>query len=143
MKNRYKFLIVISILILGVIGMNYYSYNDYMNKQKERIELFYRYNYNNLESITFTKTKKNPTGSLNFYGYFNNNKENSFIGKIMPNQKEFEHQNVIDGEFARKNAKFENGKIFSVSEIEKKKREETNSTTKVYQPNWFNEKYNG
>ncbi|WYJ96780.1 hypothetical protein DOK67_0001083 [Enterococcus sp. DIV0212c] len=37
----------------------------------------------------------------------------------MPYDKEFERNNVMTGSFARKHAKFENGKTYSVSEIEK------------------------
>ncbi|OJG67679.1 hypothetical protein RV09_GL002448 [Enterococcus moraviensis] len=99
-------------------GLNYYSYNDYINKQKERIELFFKYNYNNIDSLTFTETKKNPMGSLDFYGYFNSDKSNSFIGSVMPYQKEFERNNVMDGAFSRKNDKFKGRKTYTVSEIE-------------------------
>lgn len=59
MKTRYKFLIVIGIIIIGVTGLNYYSYKDYMEKQKVRIKLFFNYNYK-IDSLTFTKTEKNP-----------------------------------------------------------------------------------
>ncbi|WP_139844065.1 hypothetical protein A5821_002529 [Enterococcus sp. 7F3_DIV0205] len=129
MKTRYKFLIAIGIMVVGIVGLNYYSYNDYMNKQKKRIELFFKYNYNNIDSITFTETKKTPMGSLDFYGYFNSDKSNRFIGSVMPYQKEFEVNNGMTGSFARKHAKFENGKTYTVSEIEnsqRKKRRENN-----------------
>lgn len=130
--------------------MNYYSYSNYINKQKKRIELYFTYNYENIDSFTFTSIDKTPMGALVFYGYFNHDKNYKFSADIMPDQKEFEQNSGINGDFAKKNAKFEDGKTYSVSEIEKKKseekrkkRKETNSTTKVYQPNWFNEKDNG
>ncbi|WP_348921450.1 DUF1433 domain-containing protein [Enterococcus rotai] len=118
MKTRYKFLIAIGIIVVGIAGLNRYSYNNYTNKQKERIELFFNYNYN-IDSLTFTKTKKNPMGTLVFYGYFNDDKENDFSASIMPYQKEFERNNVTDGEFSRKNDKFKDRKTYTVSEIEK------------------------
>ncbi|WP_086314984.1 hypothetical protein A5821_002530 [Enterococcus sp. 7F3_DIV0205] len=139
MKIRYKILVAIGIMVVGISGLNYYSYNDYMNEQKERIELFFTYNYNNIDSLTFTKIKKNPTGSLNFYGYFNNDKENDFIGKIMPSQKEFERNNAMSSSFARENAKFENGKTYTVSEIEKIQRKERRENTEENSSSWFSD----
>lgn len=124
MKKMYKLIVTVTILILGVSIINYLNYKDYMTKQEERIETFFKYNYNNIDSLTFTETKKNPTGSLNFYGYFNNDKENDFIGKIMPSQKEFERNNAMSSSFAKENAKFENGKTYTVTEIEKIQRKE-------------------
>jgi len=117
MKKKYKLLLILAIVAFTIIGLNYYSYHNYLNKQKERIELFFKYNYNNIDSLTFTKIKKNPTGSLNFHGYLNGNQEEKFIGKIMPDQKESERNNVINYTFAMKNAKFEDRKTYSVSEI--------------------------
>ncbi|OJG92363.1 hypothetical protein RV15_GL003156 [Enterococcus silesiacus] len=110
-------------MVVGIAGLNRYSYNNYTNKQKERIELFFNYNYN-IDSLTFTKTKKNPMGTLVFYGYFNNDKENDFSASIMPYQKEFERNNVMDGKFSRKNDKFKDRKTYTVSEIEKIQRKE-------------------
>lgn len=139
MKTRYKFLIAIGIMVVGIVGLNYYSYNDYMNKQKERIELFFKYNYNNIDSLTFTETKKNPMGSLDFYGYFNSDKSNNFIGSVMPYQKEFERNNVMDGEFSRKNDKFKDRKTYTVSEIEKLKRKERRENTEENSTSWFSD----
>ncbi|WP_271494331.1 DUF1433 domain-containing protein [Enterococcus sp. 5H] len=119
MKTRYKFLIGLGIIILGIKGLNYYNYNNYKAKQKMRIELFFHYNYNNIDSLTFTKTKKNPMGTLVFSGYFNDDKENDFTADVMPYQKEFEGNITINGTFDTENAKFENEKTYSVSEIEK------------------------
>ncbi|GGC90918.1 DUF1433 domain-containing protein [Enterococcus wangshanyuanii] len=124
MKTRYKFLIGIGIIIIAVAGLNYYSYKNYTVKQKERIELFFKFNYNNIDSLTFTETKKNSMGSLDFYGYFNSDKSNRFIGSVMPYQKEFEGDIVINGTFDTENAKFENGEMYDVSEIEKIQRKE-------------------
>lgn len=139
MKKMYKLIVTVMILILGVSIINYLNYKDYMAKQEERIETFFKYNYNNIDSLTFTETKKNPTGSLNFYGYFNNDKENDFIGKIMPSQKEFERNNAMSSSFARENAKFENGKTYTVSEIEKIQRKERRENTEENSSAWFSD----
>lgn len=139
MKTRYKLLIVVGIMILGVTGLNYYSYNNYMNKQKERIELFFKHNYNNIESITFTETKKNPTGSLNFHGYFNEDKKSNFISKIMPYQKEFESEIIINGSFDDKNFKFGDGRSIPVSEIENIQRKEHRENSEENSSSWFSD----
>ncbi|ALS02276.1 hypothetical protein ATZ33_13035 [Enterococcus silesiacus] len=138
MKTRYKFLIGIGIIIIGVMGLNYYSYKDYMEKQKVRIELFFNYNYN-IDSLTFTKTKKNPMGTLVFYGYFNNHKDNNFTASIMPYQKEFEGNIAINGVFDNENAKFDNGKTYSVSEIEKIQRKERRENQLTDSSSWFSD----
>ncbi|WP_086314982.1 hypothetical protein A5821_002528 [Enterococcus sp. 7F3_DIV0205] len=138
MKTRYKFLIAIGIMVVGIAGLNRYSYNNYTNKQKERIELFFNYNYN-IDSLTFTKTKKNPMGTLVFYGYFNDDKENDFSADIMPYQKEFEGNIAINGAFDNENAKFENGKTYSVSEIEKIQRKERRKNSEENSSSWFSD----
>jgi hypothetical protein len=143
MKTRYKFLIGIGIIIIGVAGLNYYSYKDYMEKQKDRIELFFKYNYDNIDSLTFTETKKNPMGSLDFYGYFNSDKTNSFIGSVMPYQKEFEGNVVINGAFDKENAKFKEGKTYSVSEIEKIQRKERREKRAESSETWFSDSSKG
>ncbi|MDA9471483.1 hypothetical protein C240_1650 [Enterococcus sp. 5H] len=58
-------------------------------------------------------------GTLVFSGYFNDDKENDFTADVMPYQKEFEGNITINGTFDTENAKFENEKTYSVSEIEK------------------------
>lgn len=139
MKKMYKLIVAVIILILGVSIINYLNYKDYMAKQEKRIETFFKYNYNNIDSLTFTETKKNPTGSLNFYGYFNNDEKNDFIGKIMPSQKEFERNNAMSSSFARENAKFENGKTYTVSEIEKIQRKERRENKEENSSSWFSD----
>ncbi|WP_348921451.1 DUF1433 domain-containing protein [Enterococcus rotai] len=118
--------------------MNYYSYKDYMEKQKVRIELFFKYNYK-IDSLTFTKTEKNPMGTLVFYGYFNGDKENDFSADIMSYQKEFENNNAMSSSFARENANFENGKTYTVSEIEKIQRKERRENSDENSSSWFSD----
>lgn len=47
----------------------------YYTEQRDRIELFFAYNYKDITLITFTGTSTTPMGSLDFEGYFNGDKE--------------------------------------------------------------------
>ncbi|MGK0552757.1 DUF1433 domain-containing protein [Enterococcus faecalis] len=134
MKIKKKILLSLLMIILGVIGLNYYNYNNYLNKQKERIELFFKYNYNNIDSLTFTKVDKTPMGALVFYGYFNKDKNNNFSADIMPYQEEFDGNISIDGKFDDLNFKFGDKNIVSVSEILKIQKKKINQKITLLTP---------
>ncbi|MDA9471482.1 hypothetical protein C240_1649 [Enterococcus sp. 5H] len=57
----------------------------------------------------------------------------------MPYDKEFERNNVMNGEFARANTKFENGKTYTVSEIEKIQRKERREKREESSDSWFSD----
>ena len=111
--------------------------NDELNMeaQKKRIENYIKYNYKNIESVTFTDSKTVPTGGTYINGYVNNNKDIGFSGWLTPDVFEGGIDTSIELE---KLSKFEKNK--SPEEIEKKLEK---TSAKVYQPNWFNDKYNG
>lgn len=137
-KKIFILVIIIMIILLGVLFMEKKKNDDLkMDVQKERIEKYIEYNYKDIDSITFTDSKKVPTGGTYINGYVNKNKDMSFSGWLTPDTFEGGIDTSIELE---KLSKFEKNK--SPEDIEKEEAS-TNSTAKVYQPNWFNEKYNG
>ncbi len=121
MNKKYGFIILgVIILVLGGLFMiRQYNLEKYYTEQKERIEIFFQYNYKDITSITFTGTGTTPMGSLDFEGYFNDDEEETFTATIMSHEENFEYHSVVDGSFNRKHFRKEelDGELVPVSEI--------------------------
>lgn len=92
MNTKYKYIIaVLCIVLVVVITGGWYMHHKkqeeeaFWAKQKSRIELFYHYNYIGINSFTYTKTHKLPTGTYVIEGYVNDNPQLSFNANADPN----------------------------------------------------------
>ena len=54
----------------------------YYNEQKERIELFMKYNVKGYRTIHFTAIEKNPMDGYDISGYINNDKKIAFTAGV-------------------------------------------------------------
>ncbi|MGY3778610.1 DUF1433 domain-containing protein [Isobaculum melis] len=124
-----KIIIATGVFILLLLGgyqiMKYKETKEYeqqkieqkfWDEQKVRIEKFIRYNFNDIESITFTETRKTPM-SVGIYGYVNGDeKKLYFIAPIYNGEDKFDTGLTTAsklGELAKNTSRF-----FSVTEIE-------------------------
>lgn len=55
-----------------------------LEKQKPRIELYYKYNYKGIENFTYTDFHTIPTGAYVIEGYVNNDPELDFTAMFDP-----------------------------------------------------------
>ncbi len=121
MNKKLLFIIAGSliVLVLGIYMIRQYNLEKYYTEQKERIEIFFHYNYRDITSITFTGVRKNPMGTLVFRGYFNDDEDETFTASIMSHEENFEYHSVVDGSFNREHFKKEElgGELVPVSEI--------------------------
>src|SRR5699024_2647123 len=77
-KKRYTILFVI-LLFFGVKTIRTEVYKQkLMREEKPRIEKYLKYNFKNIQKITFTKVVINPTGVPHINGYINNDPSMSF-----------------------------------------------------------------
>lgn len=86
MRNKNKiFIFIFIIVILLVVGL-YLSHKNkkdtYIDTQKARINLYFKYNLNDYHSIKITATEKIPTGDYFIDGYINGNKKYYFKALI-------------------------------------------------------------
>ncbi len=100
MNKKLLFIIAGSliVLVLGIFMIRQYNLEKYYTEQKERIEIFFDYNYRDITSITFTDVGKNPMGTLVFEGYFNDDEAERFTASIMSHEENFEYHNVGVGD---------------------------------------------
>ncbi len=107
------------VLVLGIYMIRQYNLEKYYTEQKERIEIFFQYNYKDITSITFTGTSTTPMGSLDFEGYFNGDEEETFTATIMSHEENFEYHSAVNGSFSDNHFKREelDGELVPVSEI--------------------------
>ncbi|OHP14523.1 hypothetical protein HMPREF3283_06335, partial [Staphylococcus sp. HMSC74A08] len=82
-------MILISIIL--IVGSVYFKtkYDEkkekeqkYYNEQKERIELFMKYNVKGYRTIHFTAIEKNPMDGYDISGYINNDKKIAFTAGV-------------------------------------------------------------
>jgi len=84
MKKK-RFLIILGalfILLGGVYLKKEFDEKQLLETEGPRIEKYLKYNYKNINSITFTKVKINPTGIPHIIGYVNNDKDMNFNAGI-------------------------------------------------------------
>lgn len=93
-----------------------------LEKQKSRIELFYKYNYEGIKKVTFTDIHTIPMGTYIIEGYVNDDPNLKFDADIDPGTN-FEGEGAESeklGNLAKKDYQF---KTKSVSEILKEQKE--------------------
>ena len=87
MNKKIFLTVIILISIILIVGSVYFKtkYDEkkekeqkYYNEQKERIELFMKYNVKGYRTIHFTAIEKNPMDGYDIDGYINNDKDLSF-----------------------------------------------------------------
>ncbi|GGC95746.1 DUF1433 domain-containing protein [Enterococcus wangshanyuanii] len=86
-----------------------------MDVQKKRIEKYIKYNYEDINIITFTDSKRVPTGGTYIHGYVNNDKKLSFTAWLTP--EVFQGQFSYDLDGLGKKIKFDKEK--SIENIER------------------------
>lgn len=60
----------------------------FWEKQKPRIELFFRYNFKDVKNITYTETGRTPMG-VYIDGYLNDNPKYRFSADVLGDEDEF------------------------------------------------------
>ena len=84
-------LVIVTILLSIYLKMKYdekkVAKEKYYNQQKDRIELFMKYNVKDFKSIDFTSCERDPMGGYAIKGYINNNKKLSFTASAYLDEK--------------------------------------------------------
>lgn len=95
----------------------------YYNEQKERIELFMKYNVKGYKDTHFTKIERNPMDGYDISGYVNSDKDKSFNAGIRSTE-DFQ----FDGDITSSNnlEVLYHNNIKSVSEIKKEQKNKQN-----------------
>lgn len=94
-----------------------------LEKQKSRIELFYKYNYEGIKKITYTDIHTIPTGTYVIEGYVNDDPELKFDADVDPDTN-FESSGATSDELDRlvkKEYRFKVKKVSKILEEQKKK----------------------
>lgn len=91
-----------------------------LQTEKPRIEKYLKYNYENIESVSFTEVKTNPTGVQHIIGYVNNDKETYFNAGIYNNNFEGD---IVTQNLRETDENVKNG-AKNVSDIEKEEAEQ-------------------
>ena len=97
--RKKSIIIGIIIILLAVIVGNIYVQDQkeketkaeeaaFWEKQKPRIELFFRYNFNDVKSFTYTKTGQTPMG-IYIDGYINDNPGYRFSADVLGIEDQF------------------------------------------------------
>ena len=78
----------------------------YYNQQKDRIELFMKYNVKGYKNTHFTKIERNPMDGYDISGYINNDKKLSFSAGIRSTENFQFNANIaysdeLDGKFVK------------------------------------------
>ncbi|WP_332871281.1 DUF1433 domain-containing protein [Staphylococcus caledonicus] len=95
----------------------------YYNEQKQRIELFMKYNMRDFKNIKFIEQKRNPMGNFVFKGYINNDKTKSFTATAYY-VDDFQFEGTIG--WSRGLNELEKADLKSVSEIKKEQSKKEN-----------------
>ena len=75
-------IIIIAIILGGGYMLHESKRQHYIDIQKKRIELFFKENINNYQSIKVTDIGKTPMGGYSIKGYINNNKKLDFLATL-------------------------------------------------------------
>ncbi|MBC1531082.1 DUF1433 domain-containing protein [Listeria booriae] len=95
--------------------------NALWDKQKPRIEKFYKYNYQRVESITFGKSYTFPNKTNVIEGYINNDKDLSFKAYVDPGTN-FESEGTVSKDLSKLLKPEFQSKVMSVTDIQKKEK---------------------
>ncbi|MCO6296310.1 DUF1433 domain-containing protein [Staphylococcus epidermidis] len=120
-------LVIVTILLSIYLKLKYdekkAAEEKYYNQQKDRIELFMKYNVKDFKSVDFTSCERDPMGGYAIKGYINNNKKLSFTASAyLDENNQFEGDYSSTEEFDKiiiKNPK-------TVSEIKKEEKNKQN-----------------
>ncbi|MGC7686432.1 DUF1433 domain-containing protein [Staphylococcus epidermidis] len=113
-------LIIVTILLSIYLKMKYdekkAAEEKYYNQQKDRIELFMKYNVKGYKNTHFTKIERNPMDGYDISGYVNSDKDKSFTAGIRSTE-----DLQFDGDITSSNnlEVLYHNNIKSVSEIKK------------------------
>ena len=88
---------------------------EFWEKQKPRIETFFRYNYKNIETFHYTGTSQDPMG-ISIEGYVNGDKELHFTATVAGYETQFNDNSIVSEELGRLSK--EPGTYKTVDEIE-------------------------
>ncbi|CUY02264.1 DUF1433 domain-containing protein [Staphylococcus epidermidis] len=129
---KIKTLVLLILVIVTILSSIYLKlkYDEkkateekYYNQQKDRIELFMKYNVKDFKSVDFTSCERDPMGGYAIKGYINNNKKLSFTASAyLDENNQFEGDYSSTEEFDKiiiKNPK-------TVSEIKKEEKNKQN-----------------
>ncbi|WP_314065589.1 DUF1433 domain-containing protein [uncultured Vagococcus sp.] len=120
MKKK-TFLIIFSIALIvlgGVYLKKQIEKSQLISEEGPRIEKYLRYNYKDINSVTFTNVKVNPTGIPHITGYVNNHKDMNFNAGIYKNH----FSRALDFFEKKPEFKSNNGEIKSIEEIDKEEK---------------------
>ncbi|MCE5030311.1 DUF1433 domain-containing protein [Staphylococcus epidermidis] len=114
-------LVIVTILLSIYLKMKYdekkAAEEKYYNQQKDRIELFMKYNVKGYKNTHFTKIERNPMDGYDISGYVNSDKDKSFTASIRSTE-DFQFDGDITG--SNNLEVLYHNNIKSVSEIKKK-----------------------
>lgn len=123
MEGMKKTFIIITILLFIITGgwliLKAIQETKLLQTEKPRIEKYLKYNYENIESVSFTEVKTNPTGVQHIIGYVNNDKETYFNAGIYNNNFEGD---IVTQNLRETDENVKNG-AKNVSDIEKEEAE--------------------
>ncbi|BEJ46811.1 DUF1433 domain-containing protein [Staphylococcus epidermidis] len=120
-------LVIVTILLSIYLKMKYdekkVAKEKYYNQQKDRIELFMKYNVKGYKNTHFTKIERNPMDGYDISGYVNSDKDKSFNAGIRSTE-DFQ----FDGDITSSNnlEVLYHNNIKSVSEIKKEQKNKQN-----------------
>ena len=131
MRNRTLFLITGIVILIAIIGGGYLvmsqqkeqaevTKEEFWEKQKPRIETFFRYNYKNIESFHYTGTSESPMG-ITIKGYVNGNGKLNFTATVAGYETEFNESSTVSEELDKLSKEPDTYK--TVDEIEKMQQE--------------------
>ncbi|PHK49332.1 DUF1433 domain-containing protein [Staphylococcus edaphicus] len=86
MRNKNKIFVLISIIVILLLVGLYLSHKNkkdtYFETQKDRIDLYFKYNLKDYHTLKITKFEQNPMGGFFVDGYINNDKTLEFEAYI-------------------------------------------------------------
>lgn len=81
-KNFFIVLSIVIILVGGIYLKKTFDEKQLLKTEAPRIEKYLKYNFEGINSITFSEVLINPTGIPHIKGYINNNKDFRFNAGI-------------------------------------------------------------
>ena len=114
MNKKVVIIMFIAIIVLAGIGGGVYMAKqkeekeqaaeevkkDFWEKQKPRIELYFRHNFERINSFDYTDTDESPMG-VSIYGYVNGNPEHEFAAYVSGYESEFNYMVAVTEEFSK------------------------------------------
>jgi len=123
MKKTFTIIIILLFIITGGwLILKAVQETKFLNEEKPRIEKYLKYNYENIETVTFTEVKIHPTGVPHIIGYVNGDESTYFDAGIY--NKHFEGD-ISTSNISMTDDNFDNG-AKNVSDIEKEEAEKKN-----------------